>query len=156
MSLHTVNDPQTRFDTVVHATDSHSKVSSHTVVSAHRRSSVVVGAAVSYSTMSPAHTVVVLHFRSLCDEGATVWYSKAVHKVVVRHSQSFVAVASPGGVDVALCTEDSGPESPTVTVSYYEKSTVGDYFTVYDPPYIEKGTTRERILCKLSHPIPNS
>ena len=60
-------------------------------------------------------------------------------------------------MDVAICncTEDySGPESPTVTVCYYEKSTVGDYFTVYDPPYIEKGTSRERILSKLSHPTP--
>ena len=75
---------------------------------------------------------------------------------IPMYEGSYVAVASPGGVDVALCTQDSGPESPTVTVSYYEKSTVGDYFTVYDPPYIEKGTTRERILCKLSHPIPNS
>ena len=67
---------------------------------------------------------------------------------------SFVAVANPGGLEVALCTEDMGPESPTVTVSYYEKSSVGDYFTIYDPPYNEKSTGRDRILMKLSHPTP--
>ena len=67
---------------------------------------------------------------------------------------SFVAVANPGGLEVALWSEDMGPESPTVTVSYYEKSTVGDYFTIYDHPYIEKSTGRDRILMKLSHPTP--
>ena len=67
---------------------------------------------------------------------------------------SFVAVANPAGLEVALCTEDMGPESPTVTVSYYEKSTVGDYFTIYDPPYIETSTSRDRIPMKLSHPTP--
>ena len=46
-----------------------------------------------------------------------------------------------------------GPESPTVTVSYNEKYTVGDYFTIH-PPHIEKSTGRDRILMKLSHPTP--
>ena len=66
---------------------------------------------------------------------------------------SFVAVANTGGLEVALWSEDMGPESPTVTVSYYEKSTVGDYFTIYDHPYIEKSTGRDCILMKLSHPL---
>ena len=46
-------------------------------------------------------------------------------------------------------------DSHWITVSYYEKSTVGDYYTVYDPPlYVEKYTKRECILTKLSHPTP--
>ena len=50
-----------------------------------------------------------------------------------------------------MCTNDEGPESQIVSVSYYEQSNIGEFYTPYYPPY-EEQAVRSRILSKLTHP----
>ena len=87
-----------------------------------------------------------------CTGGCEVPAPSGLNATTTNYEGSFVAICYPGGVDVALCTNDEGAEAEIVSVSYYEKS-LGGYYTPYNPPYEEKAA-RSRILSKLSYPVP--